>query len=123
MQMKVPDANHPITIEKTKGRVTVTWQGQVIAESSEALSLAESTYPIVQYIPRTDVKPEVLDRSDHTTYCPYKGTANYFTLVAPSGERGENVVWFYEDPYEAVAAIKDHVAFYPNKVDAIDISE
>lgn len=118
--MKVPDASHPITIQKTGSRVTVSWQGKIIADTQNALALAESTYPVVQYIPREDVLPEVLERSDHTTYCPYKGTANYFSLVSDEG-RGDNAVWFYEDPYEAVAQIRDHVAFYPNVVDAIEV--
>ncbi len=120
MTMKIPDASHPITIEKAGTQVKVTWQGKVIADTDNALALAESTYPIVHYIPRTDVSPEVLERSDHTTYCPYKGTANYFSLVSESG-RGDNAVWTYEDPYEAVVQIKDYVAFYPNVVDAIEV--
>lgn len=119
--MKVPDEKHPITIQKTGSRVTVTWQGKPIAETDAALALSESTYPVIQYIPLADVKPEFLERSDHTTYCPYKGTANYFSLVS-SGERGDNAVWVYEDPYEAVSEIKDHVAFYGNVVDAIDVA-
>ncbi len=119
-RMRVPDESHPITITKTGGRVKVSWQGQVIAETDAALSLAESTYPVVQYIPLADVKSDVLERSDHTTYCPFKGTANYFSLV--SGDtRGDNAVWFYDDPYDAVAEIKGHVAFYGNVVDEIAV--
>ena len=116
----IPDESHPIAIQNTGKRVTVSWRGLVIAETEDALTLSESTYPIVQYIPLKDVKPEVLERSDHTTYCPFKGTANYFSLVT-DGARDDNVVWIYEDPYDAVAQIKDYVAFYPNKVDAIEV--
>ena len=120
-RMRVPDENHPITITPTGSRVTVTWKGKVIADSTNALSLAESTYPVVQYIPRKDVKPDVLEGSEHTTYCPFKGTASYFTLSA-EGARDENAVWYYTNPYDAVGDIKDHVAFYPNVVDAIDVA-
>ncbi len=120
-RMRVPDENHPITITPTGSRVTVTWNGKVIADTTDALSLAESTYPVVHYIPRKDVAPDILEGSDHTTYCPFKGTASYFSLSGDGG-RDENAVWYYADPYDAVSAIKDHVAFYPNVVDAIEVA-
>ena len=120
-RMRVPDESHPISVTPTGAKVTVTWKGKVIAQSTNALSLSESTYPVVQYIPRKDVSPDVLEGSEHTTYCPFKGTANYFSLKGDEG-RAENAVWYYADPYDAVGAIKDHVAFYPNVVDAIEVA-
>jgi len=113
-------AQTPITITPTGGRVVVTVAGKVIADSKNALTLKEATYPAVQYIPRADVDMALLARSDRKTYCPYKGDASYYGIPA-GGERGRNAVWTYEDAYPAVAAIKDHLAFYPDRVDAIEI--
>ncbi|MDX3189212.1 DUF427 domain-containing protein [Streptomyces sp. MN03-5084-2B] len=121
-QVLQPGADHPITVEPTKARVVVKAGGRVIADSRNALTLQESTYPAVQYIPLADVDASVLERTDHETYCPYKGEASYYSLDA--GEvKGENAVWTYEKPYDAVAPIKDHVAFYPSVVDSIDLVE
>ncbi|WP_103350399.1 DUF427 domain-containing protein [Amycolatopsis sp. CA-128772] len=117
-----PGPDHPITVEPTKARVVVKAGGRVVADSRNAFTLQESTYPAVQYIPLADVDAGVLERTDHETYCPYKGEASYYSLNA--GEvKGENAVWTYENPYDAVAPIKDHVAFYPNVVDSIELVE
>src|SRR5262249_12332886 len=113
-----PGPDHPITIEKNPRRVVVIVAGAVIADTRSALTLREATYPPVQYIPRQDVKMSLLTRTSHQTYCPYKGECNYFS-IEPVGDRGVNAVWTYETPFDPVAAIKDHVAFYPNRVDAI----
>ena len=114
-QIKIPD---PITIEANPSRVVVTVGGKVIADTSDALTLREASYAPVQYIPRRDVDMSVLTRSEHTTYCPYKGDASYFSI--PAGrDRSLNAVWTYETPFEAMAQIKDYVAFYPDRVDEI----
>jgi len=111
----VPGPDHPITVEPTKARVVVKAGGRVVADSRNALTLQESTYPAVQYIPIEHVDPDLLVASDHETYCPYKGEASYYSLNA--GEvKGENAVWTYEKPYDPVAPIKDHVAFYQDDV-------
>lgn len=115
-QILQPGVDHPITVTPTGRRVTVSLDGTVIADSRAALTLQESTYPAVQYIPRADVDMSLLQRSDRTTYCPYKGDCNYFSIV-PGGDRGTNAVWTYEQPYTAVAAIDDHLAFYPDRVE------
>jgi len=116
--MKIPGPDHPISIEANPSRVVVTVGGKVIADTRDALTLAEASYPAVQYIPRRDVDMAALTRSDHTTYCPYKGDASYYSI--PAGEdRSHNAVWTYEMPFEAMAQIKDYVAFYPDRVDAI----
>lgn len=118
--IKLPGADHPITIERNPARVVVSVAGRVVADSREALTLREASYPAVQYIPRKDVDMSLLQRTDHATYCPYKGDCAYYSI--PSGEeRSNNAVWSYEAPYAAVAEIKDHLAFYPNRVDEIRV--
>ena len=116
---KIPGPDHPITVERNPKRIVVTFAGKVIADTTEALTLREAKYPAVQYIPRKDVDMDALTRSATTSYCPYKGDASYFGISA-GGERSLDAIWTYETPYDAVAEIKDHLAFYPDRVDAID---
>ena len=111
--MKVPGPDHPITITRYRGRVVVRTEGRVIADTRAALRLTEASYPAAFYIPRADADMASLVRSDHHTYCPYKGECGYFSIL---GERGMNAIWSYEAPYSAVAAVKDHLAFYPDRV-------
>jgi uncharacterized protein (DUF427 family) len=115
-QRLIPDESHPITVTPTEGRVLVTRAGRTIADSSRALTLQESTYPAVQYVPLADVDAGVLERTDHATYCPFKGDASYYALVV-DGERADNAIWTYEAPYDAVSEIAGHVAFYPDQVE------
>lgn len=111
----LPSSEHPITITAHPDRVTVTSGDARIAETTEALALAEADYPVVRYVPRGDVDMSLLRRSDHTTYCPFKGDASYYDVVV--GDRVlENVVWTYEQPHEAVAEIKDRLAFYTDRL-------
>jgi uncharacterized protein (DUF427 family) len=116
--LKIPGPDHPIEIQRNASRVVVIVGGKVIADTLEALTLSEAGYAAVQYIPRRDVDMTALSRSDHTTYCPYKGDASYFSIPI-GGERSTNAVWTYETPFPAMAAIKDYVAFYPDRVDEI----
>ena len=116
---RVPGPDHPITIGANPGRVLVSLNGRVIADTRAALTLHEANYPPVQYIPRKDVDMSALARSATTTYCPYKGEAAYFSIPA-GGDRSVDAIWTYEAPYGAVADIKDHLAFYPDRVDAIE---
>jgi uncharacterized protein (DUF427 family) len=116
---KIPGPDHPITIEPNPNIVRVTFNGQVVADTMRALTLRESTYKPVFYIPRADVRMAWLQRTDHVTHCPYKGDASYYTLRV--GERmAGNAVWSYEHPYPAVAAIAGRLAFYPQRVDSIE---
>lgn len=117
--MILPGPDHPITIQSNPKRVTVKFAGCTIADTTHALTLREATYPGVQYIPRADVDMSALERTSHSTHCPYKGDASYYSLHL-GDQRAENAVWTYESPYDAVNSIKDHVAFYPNRVDAIE---
>jgi uncharacterized protein (DUF427 family) len=117
--MRVPGPDHPITIEPNPKRVVVRFAGQIVAKSDRALALREAQYPVVQYIPRADVDMSLLTRTDHSTHCPFKGDASYFSIRA-GGREAANAIWSYEAPFPAVSAIKDHLAFYPNRVDAIE---
>ena len=116
----IPGPDHPIAVTPTAGRVVVTLGGRVVADSTRALTLKEASYPAAQYIPREDADAALLQRSDHSSYCPYKGEASYFSLPV-GGDRSVNAIWTYEQPYDAVAGIKGHLAFYPDRVDAIEI--
>lgn len=112
-----PTAEHPITIEPTKGRVRVRVNGEIVADTDAALQLQESTYAAVQYIPMGDVVQDVLTPTDTSTYCPFKGEASYYSVSTASGDTVEDAIWTYEHPYPAVAAIAGHVAFYPDKAE------
>jgi uncharacterized protein (DUF427 family) len=118
--IKIPGPDHPITITPTRGRVTVVVKGKRIADSREALTLQEASYPAVQYIPRKDVDQALLQRTSHQTYCPYKGECAYYSIPS-GGERSVNAVWTYEAPYAAVSSIREYLAFYPDRVDAIEV--
>ena len=116
--VRIPGPDHPITITRSTAHLVVKVAGRVIADTHEALSLKEASYPAVQYIPRKDVNMTLLERTDNETYCPYKGDCHYFSIPI-GGERSKNAVWTYESPYDAVAQIKEYVAFYPDRVDSM----
>lgn len=115
--VKIPDATHPITVRPTGSRVTVRVGGVTVAKSDSALSLAEASYPVVQYIPLGDVDQSLLRRTDSHTYCPYKGEASYYSVQTPDGGVESDLIWTYEQPYDAVAEIAGHVAFYANRAE------
>jgi uncharacterized protein (DUF427 family) len=117
--IKSPSSDHPIAVAPNSARVVVSVAGRVVADTRNALTLREAAYPAVLYIPRNDVDMSLLQRTDHGTYCPYKGDCAYYSIPI-GGERSANAVWTYEAPFAAVAAIKDHLAFYPDRVDAIE---
>jgi uncharacterized protein (DUF427 family) len=116
--VKIPGPDHPITIGPAEERVRVMWRGEVLADTEAALVLREAAYPAVHYVPRGDVAMGMLTRSAHGTYCPFKGDCSYFSLPGDD-ERGVDAVWTYEAPFEAVAAIKDHLAFYADRVEIV----
>jgi uncharacterized protein (DUF427 family) len=117
--IKIPGPDHPITIERNTHRIVIAVAGRVVADTRAALTLREASYAPVQYIPRKDVDTALLEPTDHATYCPYKGDCAYYSIPL-GGERSVDAVWTYEAPNAAVAAIRDHVAFYPDRVDAIE---
>ncbi|GAC1400184.1 MAG: DUF427 domain-containing protein [Mycobacterium sp.] len=112
-----PSASHPITVERTGRHVSVRINGDVIADTDDALTLREATYPAVQYIPLRDVVAERLKPADTETYCPFKGEASYYHVVTEAADTVDDAIWTYREPYPAVAAIAGHVAFYPDKAD------
>lgn len=117
--IRIPGPDHPIAIEPNPNRVLVSAGGRIVADTVHALTLQEAGYPPVHYIPREDVEMALLERTDHASYCPYKGDCSYFSITI-GDDRAVNAVWTYETPYEAVVMIKDHLAFYPARVDAIE---
>ena len=117
-KVKLPGSDHPISIERNPARMVVSVAGHVIADTRNALTLREADYPPVQYFPPEDVDFSQLERTDHATYCPYKGHCNYYSIPA-GGKKSVNAVWTYENPYPAVTQIRGHVAFYPDRVDEI----
>ena len=119
-EIKTPGPDHPITISLAEGTVSVTVAGRIVAESTRALRLEEKGHPPVYYLPRNDADMSLLIRTTHYTYCPYKGDCSYYTIPI-GGTKSENAVWTYENPFEAVADIKEYLAFYPTRVDAIEV--
>ena len=117
--MKLPGPNHPITIERNPRPVRVWFNGRVIAETSDALTLREASLPAVFYIPREDADMAVFERTAHTTHCPYKGEASYFS-VRVRDKLAQNAVWTYETPFPAMKEITGRLAFYRNRVDLIE---
>ena len=117
--LKIPGPDHPITIAANGKRVRVTFAGRVVADTTLALTLKEASYKPVFYIPRDDADMSVFKATDHRTHCPYKGDASYFTIHA-GGRSAENAVWSYEQPFPAMAEIRNYLAFYPDRVDAIE---
>lgn len=116
---KYPD--HNVDVEPNPGTVTASFGGETIASSSRSLRVLEGKYDPVVYIPRDDVRVELLEKTEHTTYCPFKGHASYYTIRV--GDRVcENAIWSYEDPYDQVAGLKDCVAFYLDRIDSLSES-
>jgi uncharacterized protein (DUF427 family) len=119
-EIKIPGPDHPITISPAGGKVRVTVAGKILAESARTLRLEEKGYPPVYYLPRNDADMSLLVRTTHYTYCPYKGDCTYYSIPL-GGTKSEYAVWTYERPYDAVADIKEYLAFYPSRVDAIEV--
>ena len=119
-EIKIPGPDHAITISPAEGKVRVAIAGRTVAESTRALRLEEKGYQPVYYLPRDDADMSLLVRTTHSTYCPYKGDCSYYSIPI-GGSRSENAVWTYERPHEAVAGIRNYLAFYPSRVDAIEV--
>lgn len=119
--MKLPGPDHPITIMPSRQRVRVLFNGAVIAETTRSLVMAEAAYKPVFYVPREDTQLALIERTAHGTHCPYKGDASYYSIKVGS-RTAENAIWSYEQPYPAMAEIAGYLAFYPNRVDAIEVT-
>ena len=109
---------HTVVVTPFKGRVVVEANGKVLVDTEHALKLEEASYPAVYYLPRGDTRMTDLVATDHHSVCPFKGEASYFSIVGGA----ENAVWSYEHPYDEVLSIREHLAFYPNRVDAIKVT-
>lgn len=119
--MKLPGPDHPIDIAPSKERVRVTFNGEVVADTTRALLMNEKNHKPVLYIPRDDAQMALFERTDHSSHCPYKGDATYYSIRV--GDRvAENAIWTYEAPFPAMKAITGHLAFYPSRVDAIEVT-
>lgn len=114
--VKRPGPDHAIEIAASDARLVITFAGQIVADTRAALVMREAGYAPVHYVPISDIRPDLLETSAHTTYCPYKGHCSYYTL-SHDNRRAENALWYYDAPYPDVAQIKDHAAFYADKVD------
>jgi uncharacterized protein (DUF427 family) len=117
--MKLPGPDHPITIAPNEKRVRVMFAGKTIADTTRSLTLTEASYPPVLYIPRADADMDLLKGTSHSSHCPYKGDASYFT-ISVDGRATDNAVWSYEQPFPAMKEIAGYLAFYPNRVDKIE---
>jgi uncharacterized protein (DUF427 family) len=119
-EIRIPGPDHPITLSPVDGTVRVTLAGKIVAESTRVLRLVENGYTPVYYLPRNDADMSLLVRTTHYTYCPYKGDCTYYSIPI-GGPKSENAVWTYEKPHEAVASIREYLAFYSSRVDAIEV--
>jgi uncharacterized protein (DUF427 family) len=119
-KLKIPGLDHRTTISPAVGKVRVAVAGRTVAESTRALRVEEKGYPPVYYLPRNEADMSLLVRTTHYTYCPYKGDCSYYSIPI-GGSQSENAVWTYDRPREAVAGIRDYLAFYPSRVDAIEV--
>ena len=117
--MKIPGPDHPITVTPSPQRVRVTFNGRVVADTKRALVLQEASYKPVFYVPRQDAQMDLFARAGHSTHCPYKGDASYYTINV-DGRAAENAIWSYETPYPAMKEITGYLAFYPDRVDKIE---
>lgn len=104
-----------ITLRKAPGSFSIRAMGAVLGESSNVIELVEGSYAPVLYVPRSDLAMALFDKTDHSTHCPHKGDASYFTLQAKSGPV-TNAAWSYETPNDGLEQIAGHLAFYPDKV-------
>jgi uncharacterized protein (DUF427 family) len=120
-QVLEPGPDHPITVTPSSDHIVVSVGGRVVADTTRALILQEADYPAVRYLPIDDLDRSLLERTETTTYCPFKGEASYYSIPV-GGDRSVDAIWVYEQPHPAMVQIKDHVAFYPDRIDSFEVT-
>lgn len=113
-------SGHVVTPHQSAAHVTVRFAGEVIAETKRPLRVEETGYRPIFYIPRADIRMELLERTTRSTHCPFKGDASYFTIKV-GGKEVQNAAWSYESPKDSVREIKDYLAFYTDQLDAFEV--
>ena len=122
MTESVWDYPRPPRAEPSTRRIRVVLGGVTVADTTRAIRVLETSHPPAYYVPLEDVRREYLRPGRRQTYCEFKGQASYYDLVV--GEREvRDAAWYYPDPSERFAALRDHVAFYPGRVDACFVDE
>lgn len=116
-QESVWDYPRPPKLEQTNKRLKIVFGGEIIAETTKAFRVLETSHPPVYYFPPSDVRMEFLTENSNSSFCEWKGRAGYYAM-AVGGKRIVNAAWFYADPTESFAEIKNYIAFYPSKMDA-----
>ena len=114
--------DHTLTFDDAPATLRVRVGDTVIAETRRGLTLREGRYPPVVYVPREDCAMDRLPRVAHSTHCPFKGDASYFDFADEGSNRVEQVAWSYEDPFDQMEALRDHLAFYADRV-TLDANE
>ena len=113
---------HTLVLAEAPAAVRVLVEGMKVAETRRGLRLREDRYPEVVYVPREDVRMSLLSRSSYTTHCPFKGDATHFDFRR-SGHSIERVAWSYENPFDQMAAIRDHLAFYADRAETLPLED
>jgi uncharacterized protein (DUF427 family) len=113
--------DHRVDLHPDQAHVRVMFGGKVIADSTDALRVEETGHGPVYYIPAKDMALDLMTKTAHTTYCPFKGNASYWTINA-GGKSAENAIWGYETPYDETAKLAGYYAFYGNRVDSIEVT-
>ena len=111
---------HRVDLHPESRRVRVTYAGTVIGDTTSALRVEETGHGPVMYIPAKDMRLDLMTKTEHSTYCPFKGKASYWTINV-GDQASENAIWGYETPYDETAELAGHYAFYGNRVDGIEI--
>ena len=120
-EAKLPGPDHPITIDPEPARVVVSVNDRIVADSTHALVLREAGHPPVHYLPLADLDRSLVRDSETTSWCPYKGTAAYYSIDAGDG-LVEDAIWYYPRAHDAVSQISGHAAFYPDRAQ-IDVGQ
>ncbi len=118
--MNTANTTSHITLVPAARRLQVRWNGAVVADTSRAIDLKEGGGPVVKYVPREDVNMDLLTKTAHSTRCPYKGMASYYSITV-AGQTSQNAIWSYETPIAGMEGIAGCMAFYPSRVEMSEV--